>query len=667
MDFAHLERIPRINSGSTAIATAEPRRERLISARHALMFQEPAVSFGSSQDAKEQVRQAIDIVDLVGKYVQLRRQGRNYVALCPWHDDSRPSLQVNPERQSFRCWVCDVGGDIFSFLMKMEGVTFPEALAMLADQAGITIQSSDRPGGQDSRGQAGDKRFLLQAMDWAQKQYHECLLAQDEAEPARRYLAERGVTPESIEQFCLGYSPNHWDWLLSRARPAGYSAEVLEAVGLLLRSSDSRSVYDRFRGRVLFSIRDLQGRAVGMGGRVLPESGSTSPAKYLNSPETPLFAKHRLLYGFDVAREAIRKSRTALVMEGYTDCIIAHQFGFNNAVAVLGTALGSHHIQILKRFVDRIVLVLDGDEAGQRRAGEVLELFVSQNVDLQIVTLPDEMDPCEFLLERGADPFAEILAHQATDALEHAFRLETQGLDLERDVHGASQALDRLVGVVAKAPRLRGDTSDDARFREEKILQRLAGRFRVPETQVRERLTGLRRAGEGRRASQAVSQDPAAEPAEGADYRGKASPFEWELLSLLIRHGQCVPAAYAAISADDLETPWCRKLYTVMCRMLDEGKEPSFDRLMLEFDAPAAKRLLVELDESAADKGVASAESLLEKLIERNRNRQQVKSHPANTEVLREKRLDDQQAIELIRQIVEKERGRHGISEPTDG
>ena len=176
---------------------------------------------------------------------------------------------------------------------------------------------------------------------------------------------------------------------------------------MLARPAGGGGLYDRFKGRVLFSIRDVQCRPVGLGGRVLPGL-SDSPAKYVNSPETPLFAKSHLLYGLDVAREAIRKSRTALVMEGYTDCIVAHQYGFTDAVAVLGTALGEAHVRILKRFADRIVLVLDGDEAGQRRANEVLELFVAQQVDLRILTLPDELDPCEFLQERGADAFRRL-------------------------------------------------------------------------------------------------------------------------------------------------------------------------------------------------------------------------------------------------------------------
>ena len=445
------------------------------------------MSFGSSLDVKEQVRQAIDIVDLLGSYMQLRRQGRGYVALCPWHDDTRPSLQVNPERQSFKCWVCDIGGDVFSFIMKMEGVEFPEALAMLADRAGIALEKAPHERSEGAPPPGHDKRTLYKAAAWAEGRYHDCLLHAADAEPARRYLQERGLTAESIERFHLGFSPLDRDWIIQQAGGSTGRTKILESIGILARPSSGGSLFDRFRGRVLFSIRDAQARPVALGGRLLPELGLTSPAKYVNSPETPLFTKSHQLYGLDVAKDSIRKKKTALVMEGYTDVIVAHQYGFDNAVAVLGTALGENHIRILKRFADRIVLVLDGDEAGQKRANEVLELFVAQQVDLQILTLPDDLDPCDFLHGRGAEAFAQLLVDGVVDALSHAFRTATRGLDLEHDIHGSSQALERLVSIVAKAPRLRHDTTREDRIREGKFLQRFAALFRVDEAEVRRR------------------------------------------------------------------------------------------------------------------------------------------------------------------------------------
>jgi DNA primase len=692
--------------------------------------QELGVSSGSF-DAKERIKQAVDIVELVGSHLSLRRQGRNYVGICPWHDDSRPSLQVNPERQSWRCWVCADGGDVFSFVMKIEGVGFREALEMLAERAGIPLEEPPRRpgalprGAQPGAGSSGrlapndllneaaegppdeptaaqrggsslaqpvahaDKPTLLQAMAWAEKQYHRCLLERPEADAARRYLQERGVTAESLERFHLGFSPPEPDWILRQA--GGQSgperrrqrAKTLEAIGILGRSADGGSYYDRFRGRLLFSIRDAQGRPVGIGGRVLP--GSTHPAKYVNSPETPLFTKSKLLYGLDLARESLRKTKpsTALVMEGYTDVIVARQFGFSSAVAVLGTALGEEHVKILKRHCDRIVLVLDGDEAGTKRANEVLELFVAAQADLRILTLPENLDPCDYLQKYGAAAFTELLAAKAVDALDHAFEAKTRGIDLERDVHGASAALEELIGIVARAPRLAHDTTRDARFREEKILQRLAARFRVEERQIRERLTALRRAqAQKARPPAAVAAGTAGAaadahgleaPADGPAGQGAIEPWQRELIELLLAHPACLAAARGRIDAARLPPGPCRRIYETCCRLADGGASPTFDRLMLEFDEPAVKGLLVELDERGTAKGLAAADplGLLDELAKTMSRKEMERQRPAKIVALREGGLDLDAQKEILRaheeQVSAFHRDRPGISKPTDG
>ena len=361
----------------------------------------------TTYDVKERIRQAIDIVELVGSYLPLRREGRGYKALCPWHDDTRPSLQVNPERQSFKCWVCDLGGDIFSFTMKMENVDFPAALAMLAERAGIQLEPSR--GGPKSAGEVDEKQLLYHAVAWAEEQFHRYLQQAAEAEPARQYLAERKITSESVNRFRLGFSPNRWDWLIKQSLNNDISAKTLEAVGLIVRRQDGPGHYDRFRGRAMFPIRDVQGRPVAFGGRILPQFAEENPAKYINSPESPLFSKSSMLYALDSARDEMGRSRNAVVMEGYTDTIVARQFGFDNTVAVLGTALGERHIRLLRRFADSITLVLDGDEAGQHRANEILGLFVAEQIDLRIVTLPDDLGSSRFFAHARSRCFSPVL------------------------------------------------------------------------------------------------------------------------------------------------------------------------------------------------------------------------------------------------------------------
>ncbi|MBN1588060.1 MAG: DNA primase, partial [Pirellulales bacterium] len=603
----------------------------------------------------------------VGGYVALRRQGRGYVALCPWHDDSRPSLQVNPERQSFKCWVCDIGGDVFSFVMKMENVEFREALEMLAERAGIELQPRQRPqaGPADSpEAPARDKKTLLRAMAWAEGQYHRCLVDRAEAEPARQYLKQRGITAESLERFHLGFAPDASGWILRQAEGGTAPRQVLEAIGLLVPRGDG-SHYERFQGRLLFSIRDAQGRPVGFGGRVLPETSSaTSPAKYVNSPETPLFTKSNLLYGLELAKESIRraKDKFALVMEGYTDVIMAHQHGFDNAVAVLGTALGPRHVQILKRFADRVVLVLDGDEAGQKRAAEVLELFVAQDVDLRILTLPESSDPCDFLEKHGAEAFRDLLNHSTVDAVEHAFQTVTQGVDLAGDVHGASQALDRMVSLLAKAPRPTGLR----RFREEKILSRLATRFAVPELDIRTRLTELRR--QQRKPVYVSPGDPSPDerPVRIEDLHQRA-PTECELLELLVTFPALLAEARTEFSPEQITEEPLRRIYETSCRLADEGTLADFDRLMLEFDQADMKSLLVELDQSPRLAGMSDPVPLLKELIENHKRTESERRHPSQLAALKNKGLDESQKQDLLRTVMEELRARHGISDPTDG
>lgn len=278
-------------------------------------------------DDKERVKQATDIVDLVSSYLHLRRQGSNYVAACPWHDDQRPSLQVNQTRQSWKCWVCDIGGDVFSFMMKRENIEFRQALEMLAERSGISL--THRPIPKTESGNPNDKPTLYRAMVWAADQFHRCLLTDASAEPARRYVASRGITPEAIKTFKIGFAPNAWTWLMDRSKATEFSAEVLNACGMLA-SSDRGGWYERFRGRLMFPIQDIQNRVIAFGGRILPEFAEEEeaekgrpPAKYINSPESRLYSKSDNLFGMNIARDTLNRDRHLIIVEGYTDVVAA--------------------------------------------------------------------------------------------------------------------------------------------------------------------------------------------------------------------------------------------------------------------------------------------------------------------------------------------------------
>lgn len=627
------------------------------------------MSLSELQDAKEQIRQAVDIVDLVGSYVALRRQGRGYVALCPWHDDSRPSLQVNPERQSFKCWVCDIGGDIFSFLMRMEGLEFRETLEMLADRAGITLAPTEQKGDEPSQ---FDRRNLLRAMAWTEKQYCECLLQAEEAEPARRYLAERGISAESISQFHLGFAPMSWNWLLNRAMRAGSSPAVLERVGLASPRQSGEGYYDRFRGRLMFSIRDVRSRPIAFGGRVLPGVGDSNPdraeAKYINSPETPLFSKSSQLYALDLARAGIAHEQSIVVMEGYTDVIMAHQHGITNAVAVLGTALGDRHVPLVRRFTDSVTLVLDGDEAGQRRTMQILDellaLFVAQEIDLQILTLPEGADPCDVIAAQGSDAFRQLLS-TSVDALDHKINAVTNGLASAPGTHRSAQAVEEILSALARAlPTQMGATSA-AFVREQQVLSRLGREFGVAEDALHTRLTARRREIASRSRHQ-VQAKPAGETQRSAQ-RLTLSPWERELLELLLHQPEFLPRLAEVLTPKEVPTDVCRSFYIQALEAMHAGQIPSFDQLMLSTDDPYAKSLLVDCDEHGREKLSSDTDQRVRDLLARIAQEKQTAHHQSQLADLKQNRLDPEHEQEVLTELFSDFRRRQTGSSPTDG
>lgn len=618
------------------------------------------MSAGLSYDIKEQVRQAIDIVDLVGGYLQLRREGRTYKALCPWHNDRRPSLTVNPERQTYRCFVCNLGGDVFSFVERMEGVSFAEAVRILADRAGIRLAA--RGGGAASGDDVDQKRNLYQCAAWAEQQFHQCLLRSPEAEAARGYLVDRGITTDTIARFHLGYSPDRWDWILKQAQDTRFTPQILEQVGLVGARPNGNGWYDRFKGRVLFSIRDAQGRPVGMGGRVLPGNTDERAAKYVNSPETPLFSKSNLLYGLDAAKDVLSKLRTAIVMEGYTDCLIAQQCGLGNALAVLGTALNERHIRLLRRFVDRVILVLDGDEAGRRRTEEILSLFVAAEMDLRILTLPDELDPADFLLARGKAAFDELLAG-ALDAMDHKFRLAESQLSIDGELHAATRAVEDILAVLAKAPRTPSGATGSARLKEEQILHRLARRAGLDELVIRQRLAELRKATRRADTDDAAPAVPALARSRISSRREKAE--RW-LLQILIEVPEHWPLVRNQIGPEQIMCPLRRQVFCTCCELLDAGQEPTFARLLLELHEPAVQSLLVELDDEQRALRRADPAKELRDLLQVFGEDQAQRHDPRDALSAAGSPQESDESLAL-QNILQRERSRQGISVPTDG
>jgi len=601
----------------------------------------------AGDDLRERVREAADIAEVVGSYVALRRAGRGLVGLCPWHEDSRPSLQVNPERQTFRCWVCNVGGDVFNFVMRMERLEFREALEQLADRCGIPVTRTRGPA-------AEDKALLRDTLGWAAVRFRDCLRQAPEAAPARDYLAGRGLDRATLDRFGVGFVPPSWDWLLRQAATAGIPVAALAAAGLVVPRSDASGHYDRFRGRVMFPIRDPQGRCIAFGGRVLP--GSDDPAKYVNSPETPLFSKRGTLYGLDTARDAITASRRAVVVEGYTDCLAARQAGIDDVVAVLGTALGEAHARLLRRYADRIVLVLDGDEAGRRRADEILDLLLAEPIDVRIARLPSGTDPCEFLVGRGRDAFEAVLA-DAVDPLD--YRMD-EALSRLRPDAGDSAALEAIEGIL-RALALAGraaPAATRARLREDQVLGRLGRRFGLPRDTLRGRLGDLR-AGLG-----------GAPRTQSADHRTALpdlTAWDREVLEVLLAVPEAGGLIMGQIGGQGLDTGAGRLVLEAAERARSRGRDAGVATLLAEISDPALQSLLVAIDEAASARPLEPWERLRELEAALHRRTASRRATASARILTTTEGLDTRTEAELLERLVADRRLAQGMTEPKDG
>ena len=412
------------------------------------MVDVPRPTDNFKSDYKQQVLAAVDIVDLIGKSVPLKRRGRNYLGLCPFHSEKSPSFNVDPSKQFFHCFGCKASGNAIDFVMKRDRLEFLEAMRQLGDAAGI-----ERPNtSPQARQQAGQRQQLLDACSTAAGLFQKYLNAPAGA-AGRAYLAERGFNDEIAQRFQIGMAADAWDALLRADAMRPFPPPVLAAAGLVKSreaagGGGGNGYYDTFRNRLMFPIRDEAGRIIAFGGRVMP--GSTDKAKYLNSPETPLFSKSRTVFGLDLGRQKIVESRTVAVVEGYADVVMAHQYGATNVVSVLGTALTEPHVTILRRFADRIVLLFDADAAGDTAVNRAVELFLTQPVEIAIASLPDGMDPDEYLLAHGAEAFDGILRN-AADALTFTWKQMARQFRASGNLTGQQKAVQQYLEILSKA------------------------------------------------------------------------------------------------------------------------------------------------------------------------------------------------------------------------
>jgi len=400
-----------------------------------------AVKF--DDNLKNQIRQATDIVDLISEYMSLNRKGKEWVGVCPFHQDHRPSMYVSPAKQIFKCFACGAAGDSFKFVQMRENISFPEAVERLAGRVGIQLEQYTRSEPSDGESSGIDGKGLAKVNQWTLDIWKQNFSDEQKGLSARNYLAERQISDESIDQWGLGFAVDKWDDLVGRAKATGLGARWLLAGGLAV-ARDNGGLYDKFRNRLMFPIADVTGRIIGFGGRTLGDD----PAKYMNSPATVLFDKSNSLYGLNKARHEMSSSSTAIVVEGYTDVIMCHQFGITNVVATLGTSLTSGHVRILRRFAKRIVLVFDSDVAGMAAANRALDVCLAEGVDISLAFVGEGKDPCDFLLASGKDAFDQVVA-DATDVMEFKWNRLVDSLDENSTIADKRVAVEEYLRSVA--------------------------------------------------------------------------------------------------------------------------------------------------------------------------------------------------------------------------
>ena len=352
----------------------------------------------------EQIRAASDIVDVIGGYIPLKRAGANFTALCPFHKEKTPSFNVNPHKQIFHCFGCHKGGDVFSFVKEYENIGFTDAVRRLAERAKIPLEFDNRPGEQQAR---HVKDQLLQIHDQIALRWQNCLANEAAGQTARDYLTKRGVSEEAIKLFRIGAAPELWDDTVNWAKSKGYDLALVEQAGLILKKEGSDHHYDRFRGRLMFPICDEQGRVIGFSGRIL--SGDEKSAKYVNSPETPIFTKSKVFFGLDKSKRAILDAGFAIICEGQLDLIACFMGGVQNIVAPQGTAFTESHARIIKRYADEVVLCFDSDNAGQNAAVRSLDSLLASGLAVRVAVVPAPHDPDSFIKEHGGIAFKNLI------------------------------------------------------------------------------------------------------------------------------------------------------------------------------------------------------------------------------------------------------------------
>ncbi len=540
-----------------------------------------------SEEIIVRIREAINIVEIVSEYMVLKKLGNNFKGLCPFHSEKTPSFIVSPQKQIYHCFGCGEGGDVFSFLMKIDNISFMDAVEKLSKRANINISHKlSFQNDKSLRERKTQYDLYEKAMDF----YSDFLLHDEESVLAREYLKNRGISSQIINKFKIGYASKRGDVLLKIFLNKGFSADLLKKTGLISFSEKKKKFSDFFWNRIIFPVLDAQGRVVAFGGRVLDKG----LPKYINSSESVIFNKRKILYGLNFSSSKIRESKQVLILEGYIDVLTGYQYGLENVVATLGTALTKEHINILQRYAEEVVIVFDSDEAGISAALRGINQLIDSNLKIKIVSLPQGMDPDNFLREKGKEVFDNFLKNSLS-FIDYQFKIVSKNVNFS-EVEGKIHIVNKILPMIAQI-------KNEIERREE--VRKLAERLSLAEETILLELSKIKKGSKSK-----------IEEIFSPGYKEEKDPLlERDILQILLTEPAYIKQVKEKIHVNDFTGEVTSQLIKHVFKSESEGKEVSFHRVMDYFNDERINQIITRMILSEA-KMRANKSEILEKLLE---------------------------------------------------
>ena len=528
-----------------------------------------------------QVQQANDIVDVISEHVGLKKKGREMVGLCPFHDDHRPSLNVNVAKQIFKCFACGAGGSVFTFVQMRENLTFPQVIERLAERAGIKLKPAKSTKGQPAE---VDPNRLAKVNAWAARHFQQNLADEQKGKYACKYIAERQISQDSVKKWQLGLAVSDDD-LIKAAKAQNVPMDLLVKAGLVTAQG-----HDKFINRLMFPITDVTGRVISLGGRTLGQEG----AKYINSPTTVLFEKSNSLYGLEQARQRIVSSETAVVVEGYTDCIMAHQFGCANVVATLGTSFTTGQGRILRRYAKKVILIFDSDVAGIEAANRALEVCISQHIDIKLASVPEGKDPCDFLLTAGKEQFEQLI-DEAVDVFEFKWNRLVESFDSDETLAGRKKAIEEFLQTIATSLWAGNVAAIDRAL----IANRLSKIIGLGNKEINAELS--RRIARVARTAGYNAEDKNVQTIDWGD--GLSAVAQREILEVLLNEPKLFEAVKEKTTPELFDVPILHQAATALFETLRTETTANLADILARAESVELSKCLVELAQTGEQKG----------------------------------------------------------------